>query len=46
MLFKDFFCFMAVVMWSKKNMKYVEKAADYFFILDLFSTWNYIPHLE
>lgn len=42
MLFKDFFFFM----WSKKNMKYVEKETDYFFILDLFSTWDYIPHLE
>lgn len=27
-------------------MKYVEKETDCFFILDLFSTWNYVPHLE
>lgn len=33
-------------MWSKKKMKYVEKERDYFFILDLFSTWTYIPQLE
>lgn len=46
MLFRDLFFLYGSSDVKQENMKYVEKETDYFFILDLFSTWTYIPHLE